>query len=278
MVCGGKDSSGLFRGLLKCATCGFVWADLRLSEEDLRKMYEKNYFFGGEYRDYLAEEGPIRKDFERNLKLLLPHSSGGKLLELGSAYGFFLDRAKPHFSSVEGVELNAEASRYAREKLNLKVGCGDFLSMDLPSSTFDTLVCWATLEHLQTPDLYIEKISRLLKPGGVFAFTTCDMETLIPKLRGAKWRTIHPPTHVSYWSRRSLEWILKRFGMTTLFYKHIGQVRSVDSVLYAVLVLNGLAPKLYAFIKKLGLARGTFYMNTFDVIYMAVRKEAGSKV
>jgi SAM-dependent methyltransferase len=273
-VCAKTDYAPLYKGLVQCRQCGFVWADLTISENELKELYADNYFFGGEYRNYLEEEAPLRKDFKRNLGILLKFSKGGRLLELGSAYGFFLDMARSHFGEVSGVDMNPQASDYAKKTFGLDVRSGDFLEAKLPENNYETIVSWATLEHLQAPDQYVAKINKLLKPGGVFAFTTCDRDSFVPKLRGPKWRLIHPPTHVSYYSRATLERLLTRFGFDVIYTDYIGQNRSIDSVLYAIFCLIYNMPFLYRLAKKLGLTRGTFYLNTFDTVYMVARKKA----
>jgi hypothetical protein len=42
-------SEQLYIGLVRCSECDHVAADMRLSEDELRSLYSKDYFFGVEY-------------------------------------------------------------------------------------------------------------------------------------------------------------------------------------------------------------------------------------
>ena len=59
---------------------------------------------------------------------------------------------------------------------------------------------WDTIEHLKRPDLFVQKAAADLRPGGLIALTTGDIGSLNARLRGARWRMIHPPTHLHYFS------------------------------------------------------------------------------
>lgn len=272
-VCDATEAAPLYKGLVKCGRCGFIWASGNYSSQELEVIYQNNYFFGGEYKDYIAEEAPLTKDFRRLFSTLSRFKRGGRYLEIGSAYGFSLNLARSWFDRVEGVEINPEAAAYAVKRFNVETHVGDFLAQNLPEKSYDAVTSWATLEHLPTPHLYIEKVAKLLKPGGVFACTTIDIEALVPRFRKDKWRQIHPPTHVSYYSKRTLSMLLKKYGFKVRYTSYRGQHRSFDNVFYGILVLIYGKPRVYEWLKRHGLTRGTFYLNLFDTVFMIAEKE-----
>ncbi len=105
VVCGGTSASTLYEGILRCEACGHVFADMRLSDEELFKLYNEEFFTGAEFSDYASDERYFRKNFELRFKELrgfLDPARHKRLLEIGSAYGFFLDTVKQHFDSAEG--------------------------------------------------------------------------------------------------------------------------------------------------------------------------------
>src|SRR4029079_2967820 len=95
LVCGASTFEVQWEILLRCRTCGFVTARLD-APIDARRLYEGDYFTGEEYLDYLAYEAFFRKNFRKRLKQIRQHATGGRLLEIGAAYGFFLDLAREH--------------------------------------------------------------------------------------------------------------------------------------------------------------------------------------
>ena len=198
-------------GLLTCSTCSFVTADVSMSTEDLKALYSAKYFAGEEYQDYLAERSLVEKHFRIRLKTLLdnvPDAARKHLFEIGSAYGFFLSVARDHFASMEGIDISRDAVTYAAETLCLPVHAGDFLAYRVQKK-IDVACMWDTIEHLQCPHLYLEKLASHMDRGGVIAITTGDVGSFVARLRGAKWRQIHPPTHLHYFSRETLTRLLR---------------------------------------------------------------------
>src|SRR5260370_1173042 len=108
--CGGTDIKQAFAGLERCATCGHTWANLDLTDEELFRLYRKNYFFGEEYSDYLADRPVSMKNFSLRFEVLrrFMRPDHRRLLEIGSAYGFFLDSVRNQFDSVQGVDVSED--------------------------------------------------------------------------------------------------------------------------------------------------------------------------
>ena len=82
-------------------------------------LYGEGYFQGNEqdgYADYLASEPVLRQEFRRTLhQLEASKPPGNKLLEVGSAYGFFLAEAQVSFSCM-GVEVSEPGVKYSRKQ------------------------------------------------------------------------------------------------------------------------------------------------------------------
>jgi SAM-dependent methyltransferase len=202
----------MFRGLQRCLDCGFVSYDS--AAVDVSGLYDDAYFAGGEYADYRGQEPAIRRSMRRHLTQMSRYQRpGGALLEVGCAYGFFLDEARGQFDRVKGVDVAEGAIDHARDRLGLDASVADFPSLET-SDRFDAICMWDTIEHVPEPDRFVAKAHELLVPGGHLFITTGDIDSLNARLRGAKWRQIHPPTHLNYFSRRTLELMLARLGFT----------------------------------------------------------------
>src|SRR5262249_35935908 len=120
-ICDVRDVAPLYEGLIKCRRCGFAWLDQDLSHDELIRLYSDNYFLSGEYEDYVAQEEALTLDFAKLLDIVKRYAKGNRLLEVGSAYGFFLNLASSAFNEVVGVELNQTASDYARKRFGLDI-------------------------------------------------------------------------------------------------------------------------------------------------------------
>ncbi|HEX8457234.1 MAG TPA: class I SAM-dependent methyltransferase [Pyrinomonadaceae bacterium] len=275
IVCDARESAPLYPGILRCRACGYVFADMRLTDEELFALYNEEFFTGAEFSDYAADAVFFRKNFRlrlRELKKFLDPARHRRLLEIGCAYGFFLDVARTDFEHVEGIDITDAGTLYAREELNLDVVQADFLAHDYGARRFDVVCMWDTIEHLREPQAYVEKIAAHTEPGALLALTTGDIESLNARLRRDKWRLIHPPTHLHYFSRASVARLLDSYGFDVVYNRYCGFYRSIGNMAYNVLVLRQQKPALYRPLERLGIGRLGFYLNLYDIMYVIARR------
>jgi 2-polyprenyl-3-methyl-5-hydroxy-6-metoxy-1,4-benzoquinol methylase len=271
VVCGHEGFEPHLAILLRCPMCGFVTARLDAPVE-ARRLYEGDYFTGGEYLDYLADEAFFKRNFRPRLKAVRDRCSGGRLLEIGAAYGFFLDLARECFDTV-GFEVNPEAVRHARERLGLDVRSDDFLAATAGSigGPVDVTVMWDVIEHLDRPERFLAHTAELSKPGAHLYITTGDIGSFLARARGRKWRMIHPPSHLHYFSRSTLTRLLEQTGFEVVDVRSVGVARSLRQILYSVLVLGLGMKRAYEAATKVIPATWGFTLNTFDIMQFTAR-------
>jgi 2-polyprenyl-3-methyl-5-hydroxy-6-metoxy-1,4-benzoquinol methylase len=275
LVCGGSYRDAKLPGLLACSACHFVTANISLSEGELRRLYSAGYFRGEEYKDYVAERALLEKHFRIRLKRLLRYvqaPEGKRLLEIGCAYGFFLSVARTSFREIEGLDVSEDAVQYATKELGLKATTGDFLTYEAREPV-DVVCLWDTIEHLEKPHLYLERASAMMNPGAVMAITTGDIGSLAARLRGARWRQIHPPTHLQYFSKKTLVRLLAKYGFRVRYCGHEGMYRSIDTMAYIILNIKNHQPALYLFLNRSGLLRWNLYLNLYDILFVVAEKK-----
>jgi cyclopropane fatty-acyl-phospholipid synthase-like methyltransferase len=201
-------------------------------------LYNDGYFAGGEYADYRGQEPAIRRSMRRHLTQMSRYQPrGGALLEVGCAYGFFLDEARSRFDRVMGIDIAKGAVSYAHDRLGLDASVRDFTSLTT-SIRFDAICMWDTIEHVAEPDRFVAKAHELLAPNGLLFITTGDIGSLNARLRGAKWRQVHPPTHLNYFSKRTLALMLERLGFSVTGTETASYYHTLDDVC-AILEIRG---------------------------------------
>jgi SAM-dependent methyltransferase len=274
LVCEGEvpAENRMFRSLLRCPACGFVFADLPISEDDARHIYGVSYFAGGEYADYVGDKPVLQRNFAHRIETLATFSPGGRLFEIGSAYGFFLELARERWLAA-GIDIAEEASAYAREQLKLDVRCGDFLETNLENDAYDVFCMWDTIEHLREPDRYVEKVAEHLRSGGHLALTTGDIGSRSARLQGSHWRLIHPPSHLAYFSVPTLTRLLRRCGLDVVHVSHPGFSRSLGAMVRPALRrINGWGTGIGKWMDRTNWARASVQLNLFDIMYVIARK------
>lgn len=247
------------------------------SESQLRDVYGHDYFFGGEYMNYLQDRAALEKNFSMRMNNLRKYlNSESSLIEIGCSYGFFLNICKKFIKKCIGYDITKEGTEYASKEFGLEVYCDNFLNYQ--GGKVDFICLWDVVEHLSEPGKFIEKISSAVKDGGHIALSTGDIGSLLARLRGDKWRMVHPPTHLFYFDKSSISKLLKKHGFEIVEFKHSIVYRNVDSVFQQLIRWKGKKPAaffvlMYEVCKKLGLTKINFGINLFDIMdVVAVKK------
>ena len=237
----------------------------------MEALYSDQYFRGKEYGDYIADKIVLQRNFSNRIKQMqqrLPDLSALSLLEVGCAYGFFLEAAKPYFRQVRGVDLAEGVVEYGRTQLGVEAIAGNFLELDETSFRSDVVCMWDTIEHLRSPDAFTSKAARLIPEGGFLFLTTGDVSSINARWRREKWRLIHPPTHLHYFGKASITALLERQGFDICEISHVGFYRSLGNT-FSNLLRRAPSSSRYQWLFKL---RFCFYLNLYDIMYVVARK------
>jgi SAM-dependent methyltransferase len=95
----------------------------------------------------------------------------GSCLDAGCGAGNMakaIKRARPDLE-VTGVDASRGAIAAARAASEgVRFEAGDVQALELPASSFDAVVMFDVLEHLERPEAALAQVARVLKPGGLF--------------------------------------------------------------------------------------------------------------
>ncbi len=267
------------RGLVACDKCGLVYVSHQPDPQVLYDLYGENYFHNNDsgtvgYTNYLADEQNIRKTFARRLKYLDRFIQPGNLLDIGCAAGFFLDEANRRGWSVQGLDVSGFAVNYVTDRFGFDARQGSILDLDYPENHYDLITMWDVIEHVPDPMSQIEKVASLLRPGGVFALATPDVDSLPAQITGKRWVGYKlSEEHVYYVSVKTLSNMLDRAGFDVIHTYHVGKYVTIS------LFLNRLSMYL-PFVARIGqalerifkLSEKSAYINPFDIIAVTARK------
>lgn len=276
LVCGSSFGPCHIPGLVECRLCRFVSADLDLPEDVIRALYNEKYFHGEEYADYLNERDSLLLSFRRRLQAIrkfVPDSHNKRLFDVGCAFGFFLEMVTPYFASAHGIDISNDAVAYARNILHVDATAGDLLTAPI-GGPFDVVCMWDVIEHLGHPDRVLERVASMMPDGGILTITTGDIRSVNARLRGKRWRLIHPPTHLHYFSTQTITLLLQHHGFRVVQITHPGTYRTLRNIFFITLVLRNGAKHAYEFVDRFAILDRAVYMNLFDVMFVIARKDS----
>jgi SAM-dependent methyltransferase len=164
------------------------------TEGAFEEGYFTDYAGRGEYRDYR-----LKRLFRTRLvgRFVPP---GGKILEIGCAYGYLL-RALEDRYDCEGMDVSEHAIAVAKTITKAAVESGDVgeLLPRRPEGGYNAVLAFDVLEHLpeqQIPDV-LRQIARVLRPGGRLLVAVPNTRSLTRRVKKEQWTALLDPTHIS---------------------------------------------------------------------------------
>jgi 2-polyprenyl-3-methyl-5-hydroxy-6-metoxy-1,4-benzoquinol methylase len=168
------------------------------------------------YRDVVDEEY-LRHELSRMLsaeavlRTLNSQGLSGRLLDVGCATGDLLAAAKKLGFQPEGLELSDWSSRLARERgFVVHQDSLETLAQRSPQ-TYDFITLMGVVEHFSCPREELNHLRRLLKPGGVLAIWTGDVDSILSRMLGRRW-WYWQGQHIQYFTRQSLVRLIRDAG------------------------------------------------------------------
>jgi 2-polyprenyl-3-methyl-5-hydroxy-6-metoxy-1,4-benzoquinol methylase len=189
--------------------------------EDVR--YDEGYFFSSyrkQYgRTYLEDFQSIKNSAALRLKRIRGIEPPGlRLLDVGCAYGPFLQAASEQGFRAHGLDVAGEAVRYVREELGIPCGEGDFSAeggleqIQGAELGFDIITMWYVIEHFRNCGAVLRRVNALLPRGGIFAFSTPNAAGISARRNRTRFLKNSPRDHHTVWRPRSTAGILRRYG------------------------------------------------------------------
>ena len=274
-ICHFSDAQPIFDNtLMTCQGCGHAWANLQLDHTYLQELYAENYFKGEEYADYLADKEILQMNFKKRLKQIAKNTPEPKdILEIGCAYGFFYETIQQKFKSVnyQGYDISKDAIHYANKHFGPYFSAENYLELSI-SKTYDAVFMWDVIEHLADPGAFLAKASKEAKPGAMLYLTTGDFGALLPRLQGKKWRMIHPPTHLHYFTKKSMTALLTANGFKPVFFKYPPVYRSLGLIYFALFILNKKPNRFHQWMYNKIPKAAAIPINTRDIFFVGAIK------
>jgi SAM-dependent methyltransferase len=253
--------------ILQCAQCGLGRA--HQTGFDPGAYYTADYFSGGRadgYADYRSAEAILRREFSHKVNFIRQFQNGGRLLDVGCAYGFFLEEAK-RFYDVCGIEIVEEAAAACRARgLQVATGVADEAHL-AGFGMMDAIVLLDVIEHLPDPSATLTLCTRHLNPGGIIVITTGDFASLYARLAGPHWRLMTPPQHLWFFTPQSLQRLAGGLGLSVAACDHPWKVVPLSLILFQLRRMLGLGRPGKAGTSAIGIP-----VNLFDAMRVVLRK------
>jgi 2-polyprenyl-3-methyl-5-hydroxy-6-metoxy-1,4-benzoquinol methylase len=139
---------------------------------------------------------PLRAAVDATCRHLPPvPPAGGRLLDVGCGNGAFLRLASEMGWLVSGLDFDPQAVQQARSA-GFDVTVGGVDALDHIVGHYDVITLSHVIEHVTDPNDLLDRLHRLLKPGGRLWLETPNINSFGHLLYGRDWRDLDPPRHL----------------------------------------------------------------------------------
>lgn len=201
--------------MLGCKNCRSIYSSFLPIGED-SENYDEYYT-----EKNLKVPSFIHKRLEEIIEDFSPHFSSGRLLDVGFGAATLMQVAAEKGWQPSGVEISKPAIEHAK-KLGLNVFHGELSEAKFPNDYFDVITASEIIEHCFQPEILLNEVIRILRPGGLFWATTPSAKGLSYQLTGLDWTVICPPEHLQLFSKKGIREMLKKAGFSHSSIKAFG--------------------------------------------------------
>ncbi len=159
----------------------------------------------------------FRNIFMKRFNLISRFTKKGRVLEIGSSTGVFLQIFKERGWEVLGIEPSGSAN--IAGKKGIKVVNSIFENAKLPKEYFDLVILNHTLEHMDNPLAVLKKANSVLKKEGILFVDVPNFGSLLSKIMGKKWPYLLPEEHKWQFTKESLSKLFKVSGFEILHWE-----------------------------------------------------------
>jgi SAM-dependent methyltransferase len=204
--------------LLKCKECGVAFVNPLPDPAAISEHFRNDYITDAVHLEKIY--GELRRAaLERIATQVKRRRSGGRILDVGCAGGYFLDR---YFDSAKWEKFGIEPSRYALRRAasrGIQTFEGEVSTVDIPAAYFDVITVAGVLPYFREPNRELRILQRALKPGGLIvlelplgATQIWRHTTPLGRMTGGGWRSLLNSPHLFYYDRKSLVFLLSQPG------------------------------------------------------------------
>ena len=202
--------------IVSCTSCGFHFTDPRPSIDEIGRYYKSE-----EYVSHSSSnKGLINKLYnlvrnytlKKKVRLVRSLAKGNELLDIGAGTGHFLNACRQNGFSVEGLEPDEDAVRFARTNFNLELKSLDELHR-LPSGSKDVITMWHVLEHVYDLQKDFARIAEVMKETGTLIIAVPNLESYDAKLYKELWAAYDVPRHLYHFRKKDIEALAAEHGL-----------------------------------------------------------------
>lgn len=291
-----QTKQALFYKFKKCNLCQLIYPYPRPNQKTLEGYFQSSVFSNDSrqrFEELQKRREPCKEKGHQDYKIsalvkslwqksLLVYSyqefkkytkKGDKVLDVGAGQGSVAEELIKKGRNVEAVEQDPYRAQHLRKKPGLKVHEGLFSELKFKESSYDAVIFSQVLMHIFPLKETLEKVRRILKPGGLIISSQMNYNSIIQKTIRSPYpgKGLNAFDIVSWFTPESMRTILQKsqFEVTDIIFRPTGLLdqlfleeypggkitksilRLIDQVVKVVLIKTGTSDYFAVVAKKI---------------------------
>lgn len=220
----------------ECNNCGLIFASPRPNKQTLKKYSNELYLNSkrveDEDFDKVILESNTFNERLNNIEQIVSNTS--EILDLNPNTGIFLSIANLRGWKTLGIENNPLKVKNINNLYNLDVINDDLNNYLETSKNYDVITLWECIE--KTPDFknIIDKISKKLNKGGVFAFSFHGIDSPIVNKLGKNYPSWYYPDYLYFFNTKIMKNLVEELGFSVVNTQIVGRKYLANVEFYCV--------------------------------------------
>jgi len=203
-----KNFEKLF--LVQCKECGFIFDKRIPTNQELDEHY-KVY----SYTSLKPLSIATKKSYNKILDEFEKYRINSNILDISCGQGDFLIEAQKRNWNVYGTEFSKSAVDICISR-GINMYQGDLTKNIFKDITFDIVTSFEVIEHINTPQNFISISKDKLRQNGLLYCTTPNFDALLRFIEKNKFKIIHYPEHISFFTKKSILILGNRYNLKTI--------------------------------------------------------------
>ncbi len=210
---------GSFYQIRECSICTQYYTYPPLSSEQQKSAYKEQYYGEISSKFTYVIEKFIRFTSNNRAKNIIKqylkenHDKANKytsipldVLDIGCGRGTLLERFHERCHNVTGTERTS--SPFSADYIYK----GNLDEIDFKEESFDIIIIWHVLEHLDDPKNTLEQICKLLRPNGLLVLSVPNFGSYQANIFQQHWFHLDLPRHLFHFSKTRLIKLIESSG------------------------------------------------------------------
>lgn len=211
--------------ILECVNCDFRFTQDPPSPSAIGPYYDDEAYV--EHSD--SQSGLIFNLYHRARRIMLSfkyrmlkkRSNGKRLLDVGSASGYFMEYMQSKGYDAQGIEISDKARELCKQRCGIEAFEPKSLINNELNGKYDLITLWHVFEHVYTYDDYFKAFARYINDGGTLAIAMPNHRCLDETYYGKYWCAYDVPRHLWHFEQKTFKAFAEKRGFKLAAVKRL---------------------------------------------------------